>query len=656
MPLPQKPLGYSPSGNQGVCDLDALSVAVANAAASAAQALATHPTDQRTVTTLLAYLTNNASYNVKDYGAVGDGAVDDAVAFALAVTRAGAVAGQVGRVTFPRGIYKIGSNQTVPANVVLDFTDGGQLAPTVGKTVTVTAPIIAPWTGIFGGAGTVLLGGNDYLPARWWGALGDDAHDDTAAINAAVACAEASGRLANVVLGAGIFKITSSLTVGGAGRGVSVIGTAFSALQQGSAAPACVLRWRGGANPMVSLTNSYRGFIGMAFQNFGTATHAIKINPGGRERIYGCSFVTPGGGTEFSTAAIECFTDYSEIAFCDFADPAIAILISGDGTTLHIHDCLFSIQAGKKGIAMTGSMVRTTIEHNTFNTYGAAGITIDFSGAGGGGTDNDVLLVRANEIVTGGVNNCRVALVSNTKLFIFRDNSCGYFSAGMTDSAIILTNTPVSVIENNDFVSWTNAVCRTTDTVSRVYAGINHFSNNAFVAGGAVELNSQPGTLVIMTQDAGHHMDVHPELADPRCPALFMHTATDVNNRVIDLALPGNAVPHNGFSTPGQHISVMVINGVGGAMGTITFDANFTLMTPVISPPNTKFVMLDFVYDGVLAKWVERSRSASTVASGGALAGYVTGAFGLDSDAHMHALFDLVVAMRTALLANGIMS
>lgn len=43
-------------------------------------------------------------------------------------------------------------------------------------------------------------------------------------------------------------------------------------------------------------------------------------------------------------------------------------------------------------------------------------------------------------------------------------------------------------------------------------------------------------------------------------------------------------------------------------------------------------------------------------ASGGALAGYATGAFGLDSDANMSALHALVVAMRAVLVANGIMS
>lgn len=46
----------------------------------------------------------------------------------------------------------------------------------------------------------------------------------------------------------------------------------------------------------------------------------------------------------------------------------------------------------------------------------------------------------------------------------------------------------------------------------------------------------------------------------------------------------------------------------------------------------------------------------TAVASGGALAAYVAGTAGLDTGAHMQAMFNLVVAMRSALVANGIMS
>ncbi len=42
--------------------------------------------------------------------------------------------------------------------------------------------------------------------------------------------------------------------------------------------------------------------------------------------------------------------------------------------------------------------------------------------------------------------------------------------------------------------------------------------------------------------------------------------------------------------------------------------------------------------------------------SGGALAAYVTGGFGLDSDVNMQAMYTLVTNMRAALVANGIMS
>jgi len=51
------------------------------------------------------------------------------------------------------------------------------------------------------------------------------------------------------------------------------------------------------------------------------------------------------------------------------------------------------------------------------------------------------------------------------------------------------------------------------------------------------------------------------------------------------------------------------------------------------------------------------SKTAQTAyASGGALASYSTGAFGLDSDAHMSALHAMVVSIREALINNGIMS
>jgi hypothetical protein len=56
-------------------------------------------------------------YNVKDYGAVGDGSTDDATAINAANTAAAALAGNAGTVYFPPGVYYVGSTVTFTTHV-----------------------------------------------------------------------------------------------------------------------------------------------------------------------------------------------------------------------------------------------------------------------------------------------------------------------------------------------------------------------------------------------------------------------------------------------------------------------------------------------------------------------------------------------------------
>jgi hypothetical protein len=70
------------------------------------------PLGGRTVTDTFTYLTNNAVFNVKDYGAFGDGVTDDTTAINAAITQA-LVAG--GIVYFPLGTYKTSATLNVTA-------------------------------------------------------------------------------------------------------------------------------------------------------------------------------------------------------------------------------------------------------------------------------------------------------------------------------------------------------------------------------------------------------------------------------------------------------------------------------------------------------------------------------------------------------------
>lgn len=74
----------------------------------------TAPGGGRTVTSASTYLSNNAVFNVKDFGAIGDDAIDDTAAIQLAITQITS-AGR-GTLHFPVGQYKILDELVLPSN------------------------------------------------------------------------------------------------------------------------------------------------------------------------------------------------------------------------------------------------------------------------------------------------------------------------------------------------------------------------------------------------------------------------------------------------------------------------------------------------------------------------------------------------------------
>ncbi|MHB9035713.1 MAG: glycosyl hydrolase family 28-related protein [Armatimonadota bacterium] len=143
-------------------------------------------------------------YDVRDYAS-----------FSAAVT---AIGSNWGSLRIPNRQY-VTSNVTVPRNIQLVFLAGGILNISSGYTVTIQGNIQAPTCQIFENSGNVyfdnIVGFLNEAEAAWFGAVGDNGTDDTAAINKAInsfSTAE-GGPGGTVRLSRGTYVITGTIYV-----------------------------------------------------------------------------------------------------------------------------------------------------------------------------------------------------------------------------------------------------------------------------------------------------------------------------------------------------------------------------------------------------------------------------------------------------------
>lgn len=110
-------------------------------------------------------------------------------------------------IVLPRGTYRFMTDFTLPAGKHLVFQKGAVLLIDSGVTLTINGTLDAGNWQIFSGDGTVALGTGvaPSLNVKWWGAKGDDATDDTAAVGKALSAVPDYSELAFN----GIFRVGS---------------------------------------------------------------------------------------------------------------------------------------------------------------------------------------------------------------------------------------------------------------------------------------------------------------------------------------------------------------------------------------------------------------------------------------------------------------
>ncbi len=131
-----------------------------------------------------------------------------------------------------------------------------------------------------------------------------------------------------------------------------------------------------------------------------------------------------------------------------------------------------------------------------------------------------------------------------------------------------------------------------------------------------------------------------------------------------DVAVTGDVDITGAASLTGQLTSTLATGTAPLVVASTTLVANLnaaalggkTFAAPAAIGTGTPAAITGTTITATGAFGCNAATAQTAAASGGALASYSTGAFGLDSDANMHALYTLVVNMRAALVANGILS
>jgi len=266
----------------------------------------------------------------------------------------------------------------------------------------------------------------------------------------------------------------------------------------------------------------------------------------------------------------------------------------------------------------TNNTARITI--NATNVDIANGMILNVDHIAEAATSHGIVLDNAARIV-----NSTAGYIASGVINTNTAQSCGFFCAEVDNGT-----TPFYIQHYGS----THASANQTTIYS---AGQFNITGSNVVMGNALTVT---GLVTAFAATNSGYVDMHPGTATNSGYVEFYRGATPptriayigFNNDNLEITTERGYV-YFGASAAGKH--VVINNGlhVGGT-----------------SDPGDNNLIVDGAFG------CNAAAAQTAYASGGALAAYATGAYGLNSDVNMSALHALVVKMRAALVANGIMS
>jgi hypothetical protein len=457
------------------------------------------------------------SFNVKDYGAAGDGIADDTAAIQAAITAADAVTG--GRVFVPDGTYVCG-DIALKDNIRLE---GSSTKTTVlkAKPGTVNAVIV--------------------------GASGDTVTD----------------------------AVVTKLTINGNNTG----GAQCRGVQVTSGARILVSR--------VSFTDLYKSAV-----LFQTGTVDSEVSECVLANI-GISESTGDHAILFQTGSNRCVARHNHIT--GSRQMGIALATAGNGAT----DCVIAnnyietvaTTTGFECIGVTADCVRTLILGNQCI----------------GSQDNGISISAANSVVShnliDGALNHGIAISGNDCVVvgnIAHNIGTDRPNAGTGYGGIYLNS-----VTNCDVVCnrlYDDQGTHTMDYGIKEFgtAGGHIYDDNRIVGALVGQYLLLANTTATLLDNRGVVAQTYSASITPDVATSEIKTITVTNGTAFTINNPTNA-------TPGRRLILIISNGSGGTMGTITWGAKYQLAGTFANPGNGERRTITFSYDGT--NWIESART-----------------------------------------------